>query len=283
MRLSPSRPGPSTPRAPQHLAGPRQSAVREPLGKRHVEPARRSALRSKSSPTEVAEGHRRSMGGTTRDYVWSASLVVSFPSTARPPTEPYPDRPGLRCAERPFSVDPAWLPRKTSIYPGLTGSDPAGSRTRRAALPAADTSPVVPNAPGTALCTGNGHEKTCRRSLTCRHTPTYGHGVAGDVFGALANPVRREILEVLRGGPRAASDLASLFVQGRPAISEHLQVLRRAGLVREEPRGRHRFYHLEPVPLAAVDSWLHPFERCWRKQMRALSDLHQKEREWQNR
>ncbi len=120
---------------------------------------------------------------------------------------------------------------------------------------------------------------TCRRTLTCRQAPSYGTRVADDIFGALANPVRREILEVLRGGPRAASDLASLFVQGRPAISEHLQVLRKVGLVREEPRGRHRFYHLEPVPLAAVDDWLHPFERYWRRQMRSLGDFLDKEKE----
>jgi predicted transcriptional regulator len=48
-----------------------------------------------------------------------------------------------------------------------------------------------------------------------------------DVFSALANPVRRQILESLRDGPRAVNDLASLFELGRPAVSEHLQVLRR--------------------------------------------------------
>jgi DNA-binding transcriptional ArsR family regulator len=97
--------------------------------------------------------------------------------------------------------------------------------------------------------------------------------VPGDVFGALANPVRRRLLEELRDGPRAVNDLVGRFELGRPAISEHLQVLRQAGLVREEPRGRQRFYHLEPIPLAQVDDWLHPFERYWRDRMRALSDL----------
>lgn len=94
-----------------------------------------------------------------------------------------------------------------------------------------------------------------------------------DIFGALANPVRRELLAALREGPRAVGDLAGLFALGRPAVSEHLQVLRRAGLVREEPRGQHRYYHLEAAPLAEVDEWLHPFERLWRDRLRALRDV----------
>lgn len=60
---------------------------------------------------------------------------------------------------------------------------------------------------------------------------------AADVFSALANPVRRTLLEALRDGPRAAGDLAGAFELSRPAVSEHLAVLRGAGLVREEPRG----------------------------------------------
>ncbi|MFD0331540.1 metalloregulator ArsR/SmtB family transcription factor [Streptacidiphilus monticola] len=78
-----------------------------------------------------------------------------------------------------------------------------------------------------------------------------------DVFHALANPVRRRLLESLRQGPRAAGELAADFELSRPAVSEHLAVLRNARLVREEPRGRHRYYHLEPAPLAEVSDWLH--------------------------
>ena len=60
---------------------------------------------------------------------------------------------------------------------------------------------------------------------------------------------------------------------GRPAVSEHLQVLVRAGLVRDERRGQHRVYHLEAEPLRAVDEWLTPFEHYWRGRMRALREL----------
>lgn len=95
----------------------------------------------------------------------------------------------------------------------------------------------------------------------------------GDVFSALANPVRRQILVRLQKGPRKVSDLASLFDVGRPAVSEHLQVLRKAKLVREEPRGRERFYHLDPRPLSEVETWLGAFERYWKERLVALEDL----------
>ncbi|WP_030200906.1 helix-turn-helix transcriptional regulator [Streptomyces sp. NRRL S-87] len=94
-----------------------------------------------------------------------------------------------------------------------------------------------------------------------------------DVFSALANPARRKLLEALRDGPRAAGDLAGEFELSRPAVSEHLAVLKKAALVREEPRGRHRYYHLEAAPLAEVGAWLHPFEHYWRARMGALRDL----------
>ncbi|WP_437591633.1 ArsR/SmtB family transcription factor [Sorangium sp. So ce1000] len=94
-----------------------------------------------------------------------------------------------------------------------------------------------------------------------------------DVFSALANPVRREILMQLREGPRAVNDLARGFDLGRPAVSEHLQVLRKARLVREEPRGRERYYHLDPRPLSEVDEWLDTFTQYWKQRLTALEEL----------
>ena len=94
-----------------------------------------------------------------------------------------------------------------------------------------------------------------------------------DVFSALANPVRREILLQLRKGPRAVTDLASGFELGRPAVSEHLRVLRKARLVREEPRGRERYDHLDPRPLREVDTWLEAFTRYWNQRLVDLEDL----------
>jgi DNA-binding transcriptional ArsR family regulator len=94
-----------------------------------------------------------------------------------------------------------------------------------------------------------------------------------DVFSALANPVRREILVRLRRGPCIASELAQGFEIGRPAVSEHLQVLRRARLVREEPRGRERYYHLDPRPLSEVEAWLEAFDKYWKQRLKALDAL----------
>jgi DNA-binding transcriptional ArsR family regulator len=94
-----------------------------------------------------------------------------------------------------------------------------------------------------------------------------------DVFSALANPVRRQILATLRRGPRAVRDLAGDFDLGRPAVSEHLQVLRKARLVREEPRGRERYYHLDPRPLGEVEAWLDTFTRYWKQRLDDLGDV----------
>ena len=93
------------------------------------------------------------------------------------------------------------------------------------------------------------------------------------LFTAMASPVRRRLLELLREHPMTAGSLAAEFDLSRPAVSEHLQVLRRARLVREEVRGRERHYHLTAEPLAAVSDWLHPFERYWRDRMRTLADV----------
>ena len=100
-----------------------------------------------------------------------------------------------------------------------------------------------------------------------------------DVFSALANPVRRQILVRLKKGPRAVNDLAEGFDLGRPAISEHLQVLRKARLVREEPRGRERFYHLDPRPLEDVTAWVEAFSGYWEARLDALDVLLAQEKE----
>jgi DNA-binding transcriptional ArsR family regulator len=100
-----------------------------------------------------------------------------------------------------------------------------------------------------------------------------------DIFSALASPARRKILFDLRNGPRHVTALAKGFQIGRPAISEHLQVLKRAGLVHEEPRGRERYYHLDPRPLGEVETWLHAFTEFWTERMNALSTLLDEEQE----
>ncbi|HKS03101.1 MAG TPA: metalloregulator ArsR/SmtB family transcription factor [Arthrobacter sp.] len=98
-----------------------------------------------------------------------------------------------------------------------------------------------------------------------------------DIFGALANPARRIILDELRNGPRTAGDLTELLEQSRSAASEHLAVLREAGLVREERQGRHRVYHLQASGLAEVGGWLKHYEHYWNRRLDALGKLLEEE------
>lgn len=94
-----------------------------------------------------------------------------------------------------------------------------------------------------------------------------------DIFGAVASPTRRRILELLRDSPLAAGEIAAEFALNRPAVSEHLQVLRKVGLVTEVSRGRHRIYHLNAQPLSEFHDWLHPFEHYWQQRLQALNEV----------
>ncbi|EGD57113.1 ArsR/SmtB family transcription factor [Gordonia neofelifaecis] len=94
-----------------------------------------------------------------------------------------------------------------------------------------------------------------------------------DVFLALANPVRRRLLEILAEGPLSAGELSDRFTLSRPAVAEHLKLLRDVGLVADDPQGRRRIYRLTAAPLAELDDWLHPFERFWRGRLSALATL----------
>ncbi|WP_228566470.1 helix-turn-helix transcriptional regulator [Nocardia sp. SYP-A9097] len=98
-------------------------------------------------------------------------------------------------------------------------------------------------------------------------------GTADRVFGALANPTRRDLLELLLAGEQSVQALAEHFDMARPSVSEHLKVLREAGLVAEDKRGRQRFYRVEPHPLHELQSWLDPFERYWRERLHALGEV----------
>ncbi|MFD9962413.1 metalloregulator ArsR/SmtB family transcription factor [Amycolatopsis sp. NPDC058986] len=97
--------------------------------------------------------------------------------------------------------------------------------------------------------------------------------VHDDVFAALANPARREVLRLLLDGPMAAGQLAERFDMRRPSLSEHLRVLREAGLVAEQRQGRNRVYSLDAGPLEEVSAWLTPYERFWRAKLANLRDL----------
>lgn len=92
-------------------------------------------------------------------------------------------------------------------------------------------------------------------------------------FQALADPTRRAVLDLLRRGAQPAGQIAEAFPVSRPAISKHLRQLRKARLVVEHRRGRHRFYQLNPEPLKAVDSWLEGYRSFWQMNLTNLKNF----------
>ena len=103
-----------------------------------------------------------------------------------------------------------------------------------------------------------------------RHIPPREFPLTDDVFDALAHPLRRRLLMELRTGAKTASELAADMPVGRPAVAEHMQALRRAGLVKVERRGRRRVHHLDPRPLAEVGGWLNLMLAHWAKRIEDL-------------
>jgi DNA-binding transcriptional ArsR family regulator len=85
-----------------------------------------------------------------------------------------------------------------------------------------------------------------------------------DVFSAVADPTRRELLERLRtGGPQSVSDLAEPLPMSRQAVTKHLDALTDCGLIRQRRRGRLRLHELNPHPLRHIDEWLRPYAEFW--------------------
>lgn len=78
-------------------------------------------------------------------------------------------------------------------------------------------------------------------------------------FAALADPTRRQVFERLADGPRAVGDLAQGLPVSRPAVSQHLKVLKDAGLVTDHADGARRVYRIDPQGLGAVRAWLDQF------------------------
>ena len=90
------------------------------------------------------------------------------------------------------------------------------------------------------------------------------------VFRAIADPTRREILRLLRGGRQTIGQIAANFSTSRPAISKHLRLLRSAGLVVTRESGTTRLCELNAKPLRAVDDWLKDYDAFWSDSLRSL-------------
>ncbi|HEV2361787.1 MAG TPA: metalloregulator ArsR/SmtB family transcription factor [Acidimicrobiales bacterium] len=88
-----------------------------------------------------------------------------------------------------------------------------------------------------------------------------------DVFNAIAEPQRREILDALVPGEMAVGALVTTLSISQPQVSKHLRVLSEVGLVSCRPDGRHRLYRLEPAHLRPVQGWLAKYEQMWNERM----------------
>jgi DNA-binding transcriptional ArsR family regulator len=103
-------------------------------------------------------------------------------------------------------------------------------------------------------------------------------------YAALAEPHRRQILDLLRAGERSVSELVARLKLSQPGVSKHLRVLREAGLVDVRADGRRRWYGLRPEPLEEVDKWLEPYREFWSNRLDALErhlrENHERSSRW---
>lgn len=99
---------------------------------------------------------------------------------------------------------------------------------------------------------------------------------SGDVFGAIADPTRRALLDQLRDGEQPVKQLAQPFEMSLPAISQHLQILCEVGLVTQRRSGRQRLYQLNPEPLKQVSQWVSHYEEFWQEKLNALGEYLEK-------
>ena len=94
-----------------------------------------------------------------------------------------------------------------------------------------------------------------------------------DVFRALADPSRRAIFESLTHGEAAVRDLTPRFDISQPAVSQHLAVLREAGLVAERREGRLVYYHVEPKGLRPLVNWIAHYQAFWLDRLERMQTL----------
>ena|ERR1051326_1521037 len=94
-----------------------------------------------------------------------------------------------------------------------------------------------------------------------------------DAFNAVAEPRRRQILDVLAGGERPVNDLVALLGLAQPQVSKHLKVLREVGLVSARDEGRRRVYRLNGAPLRPIHDWVKTYERAWEERFEALDEV----------
>jgi DNA-binding transcriptional ArsR family regulator len=97
-----------------------------------------------------------------------------------------------------------------------------------------------------------------------------------DAFNAVAEPRRRQILDLLAGGERPVNDLVERLGVAQPQVSKHLRVLREVGLVAVRDEGRQRLYRLTGRPLKPIHDWVKALEQSWNERFAALDQVLEK-------
>jgi DNA-binding transcriptional ArsR family regulator len=93
-----------------------------------------------------------------------------------------------------------------------------------------------------------------------------------DVFNAIAEAHRREILDALIAGEKTVGAIVKDLSMSQPQVSKHLRVLSEVGLVRSRADGRRRLYHLEPAHLRPLHDWLAKYEQVWNERLDRMDD-----------
>lgn len=94
-----------------------------------------------------------------------------------------------------------------------------------------------------------------------------------DAFNAIAEPRRRQILDVLADGARPVNDLVTALGLAQPLVSKHLRVLREVGLVDVRDEGRQRIYRLDGRPLKPIHDWVRAYEQTWEQRFERLDTV----------
>jgi DNA-binding transcriptional ArsR family regulator len=104
-------------------------------------------------------------------------------------------------------------------------------------------------------------------------SPVARAATTADAFNAVAEPRRRQILDVLAGGERPVNDLARLLGLAQPQVSKHLRVLREVGVVNVRDEGRQRMYRLNGHALKPIHDWVSNYERTWSERFEGMDDV----------
>lgn len=108
----------------------------------------------------------------------------------------------------------------------------------------------------------------CKQSLTY-----YYQAMRRDVFQAIADPTRRDIINLIAVNPLNLNSIADNFDVSRPAISQHIKILIECGLINIKKKGRERYCEVQAEPLNQVTNWIEQFHKLWSERFDRLDDI----------